>query len=104
MKLTIGDQEYDVQPGADSISVGEASYSLRVVRRGNILTVYVNEKPFAVQLPESLPEEGPVKLLVVECTGAGDMHAIARHGEMVRGVVTTQRDRADRGRVVCHHA
>jgi len=64
MKLTIGEQEFDVQPGADSISVDDASYSLRVVRRGNILTVYVNEKPFAVQLPESLPEEGPVKLLV----------------------------------------
>ena len=64
MKLTIRGQEFDVQPGVDSISVGDASYSLRVVRRGNILTVYVNEKPFAVQLPESLPEEGPVKLLV----------------------------------------
>ncbi len=75
MKLTIGDQEFDVQPGADSITVGDASFSLRTVRRGNIVTVYVNEKPFAVQMPDALPEEGPVKLLVdakeyeVEVTG-----------------------------------
>jgi biotin carboxyl carrier protein len=64
MKLTVGGEEFDVQPGGDTITVGEASYDLRAVRRGNIITVYVNEKPFAVQMPESLPEEGPVKLLV----------------------------------------
>lgn len=64
MKITIGDHEFDAQPGGESISVGETNYSLRTVRRGNIITVYVNEKPFAVQMPESLPDEGPVKLLV----------------------------------------
>jgi biotin carboxyl carrier protein len=64
MKLTIGGEEFDVQPGGDTVSVGEASYSLRVVRHADIITVYVNEKPFAVQMPDAMPEEGPVKLLV----------------------------------------
>ncbi|HSP54326.1 MAG TPA: hypothetical protein VLS25_01960, partial [Dehalococcoidia bacterium] len=64
MKLTIAGQEFDVQPGGDTIAVGDTSYSLRAVRRGsNIITVYVNEKPLAVQLPEPLPDEGPIKLL-----------------------------------------
>jgi biotin carboxyl carrier protein len=65
MKLLIGEKEFDVQPAGDSITVGDATFAVRVVRRGNIVTVYVNEKPYAVQLPEgALPEEGPVKLLV----------------------------------------
>jgi len=64
LKLVIGGQEFEVQPGAETVTVGEASYSLRSVKHGNIVTVYVNEKPFAVQLPENLSEEGPVKLLV----------------------------------------
>ena len=64
MKITIDGQEFDAQPGGDTITVGDAQFSLRTVRRGNIVTVYVNEKPFAVQLPEALPDEGPVKLLV----------------------------------------
>ena len=75
MKLVIGGHEFDVQPGGDTIVVGDTSYTLRTVRRGNIITVYVNEKPLAVQLPENLPDEGPIKLLVdakeytVEVTG-----------------------------------
>jgi biotin carboxyl carrier protein len=75
MKLRIADQEYDVHPADDTVSVGGESFALRTVRRGDILTVYVNEKPFAVQLPQALPDEGPVKLLVdakeyeVEVTG-----------------------------------
>ena len=65
MKLLIGEREFEVQPAADSITVGEQTFAVRVVKRGNIATVYVNEKPYAVQLPEgALPEEGPVKLLV----------------------------------------
>jgi hypothetical protein len=60
MKLVIAGQEFDVQPGGDTITVDDASYALRSVRRGNIITVYVNEKPLAVQLPENLPEEGPI--------------------------------------------
>lgn len=65
MKLVIGDREFEVQPSGDTITVGEKSFAVRVVRRANIVTVYVNEKPFAVQLPEgAMPEEGPLKLLV----------------------------------------
>jgi len=75
MKLTIAGQDFDVQPGGDTIAVDGASYTMRAVRRGNIITIYINEKPLAVQLPDNLPDEGPVKLLVdakeyeVEVTG-----------------------------------
>ena len=75
MKLLIGDQEFDVQPGGEAVNVGGTEYAVRIVRSGNIATVYVNEKPFAVQLPAQLPDEGAVKLLVdakeytVEVTG-----------------------------------
>src|SRR5437870_700662 len=67
MKLIISGEEFEVQPAGDTVSVGGNSYSIRTVRRGDILTVYVNEKPFAVQLPESAvgaPDEGPIRLLV----------------------------------------
>jgi biotin carboxyl carrier protein len=64
MKITIDGQEFDAQPGGDTVSVGEAQFSLRTARSGNIVTVYVNEKPFAVQLPEVVADAGPVKLLV----------------------------------------
>ena len=64
MKLLIGDQEFDVQPAGDAVNVAGTDYAVRIVRQGNIATVYVNEKPFAVQLPTEMPEEGAVKLLV----------------------------------------
>lgn len=65
MKLLVGDREFEVQPAGDAVTVGDKSFAVRVVKRANIVTVYVNEKPYAVQLPEgSLPEEGPLKLLV----------------------------------------
>lgn len=73
----MGDQEYDVQPDADSVTVGGTEFAVRTVRSGNIVTVYVNEKPFAIQLPQEIPDEGPVKLLVdakeyeVEVKGRG---------------------------------
>ena len=64
MKLLIGDQEFEVQPGRRRRQRRRHRYAVRVVRSGNIATVYVNEKPFAVQLPADLPDEGAVKLLV----------------------------------------
>lgn len=64
MKLLIGDKEFDVQSDAETASVGGTEFAIRTVRSGNIVTVYVNEKPFAVQLPPDMPDEGPVKLLV----------------------------------------
>lgn len=101
MKLTIAGQEFDVQPGSDTITVDDDSYALRAVRRGNIITVYVNEKPLAVQLPENLPDEGPIKLLVdakeytVEVTGraiaAKAKPKAAKKGPAgARGAVTAQ--------------
>lgn len=64
MKLLIGEKEFDVLADADTASVGGTEFAVRTVRSGNIVTVYVNEKPFAVQLPPEMPEEGPVRLLV----------------------------------------
>jgi len=64
LKLVIGGQEFEVQPGADAVTVDETQYAVRLVRNGDIVTVYVNERPFNVQLPRTLVEEGPTKLLV----------------------------------------
>jgi biotin carboxyl carrier protein len=64
MKLQIGAREFEVNPAGDTVTVGEKSYAIRVVRNHNIVTVYVNEKAHAVQMPTSVPEEGPVKVLV----------------------------------------
>jgi len=64
MKLLIGEQEYEVNPSGDNITVGDMSFAVRVVKNANIVTVYVDEKPFAVQLPATTPDEGTVKLLV----------------------------------------
>jgi biotin carboxyl carrier protein len=64
MKLQIGGREFEVNPTGDTVTVGDKSYAIRVVRNHNIVTVYVNEKAHAVQLPTSVPDEGPVKVLV----------------------------------------
>ena len=64
MKLLIADQEFEVQPGNEAVNVAGTEYAVRIVRSGNIATVYVNEKPFAVQLPPETPDEGALKLLV----------------------------------------
>jgi hypothetical protein len=39
MKLLIGEKEFDVQAAGDSITVGDESFAVRVVRRGNIVPV-----------------------------------------------------------------
>jgi biotin carboxyl carrier protein len=64
MKLLIGDQEYEIQPAGDTVTVDGESFAVRVVRNANIVTVYLDEKPFAVQLPPTVPDEGPVTVLV----------------------------------------
>ena len=76
MKIKIGDQEFDAQPTAETVTVDGESFNIRIVRHEKTLTVYVNEKPFAVQLPDPLPEDGVIELLVdaktyaVEASGA----------------------------------
>ena len=77
MKLVIQGQEFEVQPGGDAVTVGERQYSVRVVRHGDVITVYVDEHPFNVQLPDPSAKEGPIVLLVdakeyeVEVKGRG---------------------------------
>ena len=100
MKVKIGDQEFDAQPGGDTVTVDGEPFAVRVVRDGRIVTVYVNEKPHAVQLPDTLPEEGPVQLLVdaktyaVEASGAAarprPKAAARKSAAAATGAVTSQ--------------
>jgi biotin carboxyl carrier protein len=64
VKIVVQGQEFDVQPGTDSVTVGGIDYPVRVVGHGDIVAVYVNERPYQVQLPSSGDVEGPVKVLV----------------------------------------
>ncbi len=64
MKIVVQGQEFDVQPGPDSVSVGGVEYQVRIVRQGDIMAVYVNERPYQVQLPAAATDEGPLKVLV----------------------------------------
>ena len=64
MKITIDGQEFDVQPGAESVSLGGVDYPVRIVASGDIVTVYVNERPYQVQLPAGDTGEGAAKVLV----------------------------------------
>ncbi|MFQ6020185.1 MAG: biotin/lipoyl-containing protein, partial [Dehalococcoidia bacterium] len=57
MRVAIDGQEYEVDVRGDSVVVSGETYSVRLVRRGEIATVYVNERPFAVQLPAGPPAE-----------------------------------------------
>ena len=101
MKLLIGDQEFDVQPGGEAVNVAGTDYAVRIVRSGNIATVYVNEKPFAIQITRQAPDDGPIKLLVdakeyeVEVKGATAARArpkaaARRQATGAAGAVTAQ--------------
>lgn len=63
MKLVIDGQEYDVDHRGDSVIVNGEPYSVRVRRQGDIVNVYVNERPFAIQL-EGVLAEGMARLIV----------------------------------------
>ena len=63
MKIVVQGQEFEVQPGADSVNIGGTDYPVRTVRQGEIMTVYVNERPYQVQLLAAAAE-GPAKVLV----------------------------------------
>jgi len=63
MKIVVQGQEFEVQPGAESVNVGGTDYPVRIVRQGEIITVYVNERPYQVQLTAAAAE-GPAKVLV----------------------------------------
>jgi biotin carboxyl carrier protein len=64
MKIKIGDQEFDAQPTGETVTIDGESFPVRIVKHEKTLTVYVNEKPFAVQLPDPMPEDGTIELLV----------------------------------------
>jgi hypothetical protein len=63
MKIVVQGQEFEVQPGAESVNVGGTDYPVRIVRQGEIITVYVNERPYHVQFTAAAAE-GPAKVLV----------------------------------------
>ncbi|MBI1885471.1 MAG: biotin/lipoyl-binding protein [Chloroflexi bacterium] len=65
MKIVIDGREYDVDPSGDVVSVDGQEYSVRIQRQGDVVTVYVNERAFQVQVPPSdASAEGPLKVLV----------------------------------------
>jgi biotin carboxyl carrier protein len=94
MKIKIGDQEFDAQPTAETVTVDGESFPIRIVRHEKTLTVYVNEKPFAVQLPDPLPEDGAIELLVdaktyaVEASGAAAAAARPKAARKSSGAAT----------------
>ncbi len=64
MKLVIEGQEFEVQPSGDTVTVGDQQYAIRVVRQADIVIVYVNERPYNIQLSGPPAEERAVKVLV----------------------------------------
>ncbi len=64
MKIVVQGQEFEVQPGEDSVDVGGIDYTVRIVRQSDIVTVYVNERPYQVHLPPDPAAEGLIKVLV----------------------------------------
>ena len=64
MKIVVQGQEFEVQPGEDIVDVEGVDYTVRLVRQGDIVTVYVNERPYQVHLPPDATAEGPIKVLV----------------------------------------
>jgi len=64
VKLVIQGKEFDVQPGRERVIVDGKEYMVRLARRGDIITVYVNERPFNIQGPLSPGEKGVINLLV----------------------------------------
>lgn len=63
MKIVVDGQEFEVQPGTESVSVGGQDYPVRMVRHGDVTAVYVNERPYQVQLPAETAE-GPLNVLI----------------------------------------
>ena len=99
MKIKIGDQQFEAQPAGETVTVDGESFAIRVVRHEKTLTVYVNEKPFAVQLPDPMPEDGAIELLVdaktyaVEASGtaaAAPRPKAARKSSAATGAVVSQ--------------
>ncbi len=83
MRIAIDGQEFEVDPRPDTVVVNGQGYAVRVLRRGDITTVYVNERPFAVQLPADLAAEKAqiivdAKVYQVETKGAWTAAAPAR--------------------------
>ncbi|HXG42976.1 MAG TPA: biotin/lipoyl-containing protein [Dehalococcoidia bacterium] len=64
MRLVVDGQEFEVEHRGDTVVVNGREFAVRVRRQRGIVTVYVNERPYYVQLPEDHPAEGPLTALV----------------------------------------
>jgi len=65
MKLVVDGREFEVEPQGDVVRVDGHEYAVRVHRMRDIVTVYVNERPYRVQVPAADPwSEGPLQVLV----------------------------------------
>ena len=63
MQLIINGHVFQVDGEGDSLVVNGTRYGVRMVRRGDIFTVYVNERPLAVHMPEG-SVDGMVQVIV----------------------------------------
>ncbi len=64
MKLVVDGQEFEVEHRGESVLVNGREFSVRARRHRGIVAVYVNERPYYVQLPEESHGEGPLAVLV----------------------------------------
>ncbi len=77
MKLVVDGQEFEVEHRGDVVLVNGREFTVRARRQGGVVAVYVNERPYYVQLPEEAHGEGPLSVLVdarahqVEVRGGG---------------------------------
>jgi|FaiFalDrversion3_1042247.scaffolds.fasta_scaffold00265_5 biotin carboxyl carrier protein len=64
MKLVVDGQEFEVEHRGEVVLVNGRQFSVRARRQGGIVAVYVDERPYYVQLPDDPPPEGPLSVLV----------------------------------------
>ena len=63
MQLIINGHVFQVDGEGDSLVVNGTRYGVRMVRQGDIVTVYVNGRPLAVHMPED-SVDGMVQVIV----------------------------------------
>jgi biotin carboxyl carrier protein len=80
MKLVVDGQEFDVDPQGEVVRVGGREYSVRVQRMRDIVTVYVNERPYRIQILEENPWSGDAFKVLVDAR----YHQVAIVGRAVQ--------------------
>ena len=102
MKVIVDGQSYEIDRGRDSITVDNAIFSTRIEAQGRTRTVYVNDFPYRVELPENFAQAATLTILV-----DGRPHEVQAEGKMrasapapPRPVAAPKRGPAPQGAVV----